>query len=157
MLPHQLETGVYYYRRRMPWRSKGELTPSLRTRSFREAQWLATGLDRELLRATADVSETTEGKPDLQRIARDYLKRKLECDMERRHASPHRPVYNTPDDDGASSVADLGWVGVELQTARTELRERLYDHQRSGHRHAARLLKSRQSDRRRGTPRQMRW
>jgi hypothetical protein len=41
MLPHHPETGGYYYRRRMPWRSKGELTLSLRTRSFREAQWLA--------------------------------------------------------------------------------------------------------------------
>ena len=109
----------------MPWRSKGELTLSLRTRSFREAQWLAAGLDRELLRVIADVSETIEGKSDLQRIAREYLKRKLDSDMERRHVSPHRPVYATLDDETASSVADLEWVDAELQTARTELRERL--------------------------------
>jgi hypothetical protein len=114
----------------VPRRSKGELTLSLRTRSFREAQWLAAGLDRELSRVIADVSETTEEKPDLQRIARNYLNRALDRDLERRHDSPHRPVYNRGYDEGASSIADLEWVESELQCAQTELRERLYDHQR---------------------------
>jgi hypothetical protein len=113
----------------MPWRSKGELTLSLRTRSFREAQWLAASLDHEFERIIASVNEKTT-TPDIQRIARDYLKRKLAFDMERRTTSPHRAVYNAGFDPRGSSASDLEWVEGELQTARTELRERLYEHQR---------------------------
>ena len=121
--------GIYYYRRRLPCGANGEVTLSLRTRVYREAQWLAAKLDIEFGRIIASVKDDTKA-PDIQRIAREYLKRKLEDDMEQRGASPHRPVYNMYWETGAASAADLEWVEVELQTARTELRERLYDHQR---------------------------
>jgi len=38
--------GVYYYRRRLPGDAKREIAVSLRTRMFREAQWLAAKLDQ---------------------------------------------------------------------------------------------------------------
>jgi hypothetical protein len=104
--------------------SEGELTLSLRTRSFREAQWLAGRLDQELLKVIATLDETDEGI-NIHQIARDYLKRVLKSDMEERVASPNRPVYNMSYDEGASASADLEWIQVELKTAKTELRERL--------------------------------
>ena len=67
---------------------------------------------------------------EIQRIAREYLKSKLDHDMEQREASSHRPIYNVYSQPGCSSAGDLEWVEAELQTAKTELRERLYDHQR---------------------------
>src|SRR5277367_6361782 len=88
-----LKRGVYYYRRRLPRYPKRELTLSLRTRSFREAQWLAAKLDREFPGVIASVSEN-EKPADIQRIAREYLKSKLDHDMEQREGSPHQAVYN---------------------------------------------------------------
>jgi len=37
--------GIYHYRRRLPAHPTRELTLSLRTRCFREAEWLAAKLD----------------------------------------------------------------------------------------------------------------
>jgi hypothetical protein len=82
-----------------------------------------------MLRVIATVGETDEGI-NIQRIARDYLKRVLKSDMEERVACANRPVYNMSYDEGASATADLEWVEAELKTAKTELRERLYGHQR---------------------------
>lgn len=39
--------GVYYYRRRLGCGLSGEVTVSLRTTTFREAEWLARQLDDE--------------------------------------------------------------------------------------------------------------
>ena len=77
--------GVYYYRRRLPRDTKAEVTVSLRTRHFRQAQWLAAKLDRAFREVIASVSENKKTQ-DVQRIAREYLKDKLEFDMERRIA-----------------------------------------------------------------------
>ncbi|MGE5774008.1 MAG: DUF6538 domain-containing protein, partial [Hyphomicrobiales bacterium] len=121
--------GIYYYRRRLPGCVSGEVTLSLRTRLFREAQWLAARLDIEFGRIIASVKDNTK-TPDIQRIAHEYLKRKLEHDMEQRAASPHVGVYSRSSEPGRIAADDLEWVDGELQTARTELRERLYEHQR---------------------------
>jgi Domain of unknown function (DUF6538) len=121
--------GVYYYRRRLPGATKSEIALSLRTRMFREAQWVAAKLDQGFREVIAKVSKS-ERAGDIQRIAREYLKNKLRHDMEQREASSHRAVYNVYSEPGRSSTGDLEWVEAELETAKTELRERLYDHQR---------------------------
>ena len=120
--------GVYYYRRRLPQHPNHELTLSLRTRSFREAQWLAAKLDQEFRKVITSVSNN-RNPAEIQRIAREYLKDKLEHDMEQREGSPQRPIYNVFSET-SPSAADLQWVEAELETAKTELRERLFDHQR---------------------------
>jgi site-specific recombinase XerD len=121
--------GIYYYRRRLSGCTKGEVAVSLRTRVFREAQWLAARLDLEFGRIIASVKDNTK-TPDIQRIAREYLKSKLEHDMEQREASSHIGVYSRSTQAGRIVSDDLEWIDDELQTARTELRERLYEHQR---------------------------
>lgn len=122
--------GVYYYRRRLPGLVKGEVTISLRTRSFREAQWLGARMDQEFGRIKNSVTSNTPA-PDIGRIVREYLKGKLAFDMEQRAGSPNQPVYSGYCETGDDIVAaDLKWVGAELETAETELTERLYEHQR---------------------------
>ena len=72
--------GVYYYRRRLPGDAKREIAVSLRTRMFREAQWLAAKLDQEFRKVMSSVKKY-EKPEDIQRIAREYLSSKLEHDM----------------------------------------------------------------------------
>lgn len=120
--------GVYYYRRRLPQPSTRELTLSLRTRSFRKAEWLAARLDA----AFHEVIELVkyEKPSDIPRIARNYLRRKLDFDLEMRTDSPHIGVYSRSGDQGRVVEDDLEWIEGELAGARTELLERLYRHQR---------------------------
>lgn len=77
----------------------------------------------------ASVSKNDQ-TADVQRIAREYLKSKLNHDMALREASPHQAVYATYAEPGFSFADDLAWVDAELKTAKTELRDRLYGHQR---------------------------
>lgn len=121
--------GVYYYRRRMPRHPTREVTLSLRTRSFREAQWLAAILDREFRKVMSSVKKY-EKPEDIQRIAREYLKSKLEHDMEVRLASSGIGVYSRSKESGRIVADDLEWIEGELLGARARLRERLYDHER---------------------------
>lgn len=121
--------GVYYYRRRLPRHPRRELTLSLRTRSFREAQWLAAILDREF-RKVMSLVKKYERPEDIQRIAREYLKSRLEHEMEVRIASPHVGVYSRSTEPGRIVADDLEWLEYELLGARARLRERLYDHER---------------------------
>lgn len=120
--------GVYYYRRRLPGDAKREIAVSLRTSMFREAQWLAAKLDQEFRKLMSSVK--FEKPADIQRIAREYLKSKLEHDMEVRTASPHVGVYSRSTEPNRIVADDLEWIEGELQTAKTELRERLYRHQK---------------------------
>jgi site-specific recombinase XerD len=122
-----LKRGVYHYRRRLPRHPTREVTLSLRTRSFREAQWLAAILDREFRKIM--ISLKYERPADIQRIAREYLKGKLDHDMETRSASAHVGVYSRSTEPNRIVADDLEWIEGELQTAKTELRERLYRHQ----------------------------
>jgi len=96
---------------------------------FREAQWLAAKLDQGFREVIAKVSKSDRAA-DIQRIAREFLKSKLKHDMGERERASHRAVYNVYSEPGRSSAGDLEWVEAELATAKTELRERLYDHQR---------------------------
>jgi hypothetical protein len=121
--------GVYYYRRRLPRHPSREVTLSLRTRSFREAQWLAGTLDREFRKVMSSVKKY-EKSEDIQRIARDYLKSRLEHDLDVRIASPHIGVYSRSNEPGRIVADDLEWIESELLGARARLRERLYDHER---------------------------
>lgn len=120
--------GVYYYRRRLPGATKGEVALSLRTRMFREAQWLAAKLDQEFRGIMASVSGN-KNTADVDRIAREYLRDKLDHDMRPRETSPREAVYAKYAEPGSSFAEDLRWVETELDTAKTELRERLYNHQ----------------------------
>src|SRR3984893_17705096 len=79
--------GVYYYRRRVPKSPGREVALSLRTRKFRVAEDLATGLNQEFRRLTQGV--TTHNKTDLTAILRNYLKRRLASDMRERVETPH--------------------------------------------------------------------
>jgi hypothetical protein len=121
--------GVYYYRRRLPRHLTREVTLSLRTRSFREAQWLAAKLDREFRKLMLSVKKY-EKPEDIQRIAREYLKSRLEHDMEVRIGSPHVGVYSRSKEPGRIVADDLEWIEGELLGARARLRERLYEHER---------------------------
>src|SRR4029077_16703410 len=97
-------------------------------RSFREAQWLAAILDRGVCKVMSSVKKY-EKPEDIQRIARDYLRSKLEHDMEVRIASPHIGVYSRSNEPGRIVADDLEWLECELLGARARLRERLYDHE----------------------------
>ena len=50
-----LKRGVYYYRRRLPRPLTSEITLSLRTRCYLEAQWRARLLDEEFRRTIGRV------------------------------------------------------------------------------------------------------
>ena len=104
--------GVYYYRRRLPGATKSEIALSLKTRMFREAQWLAARLDQEFREVIAKVSKS-DSAADIQRIAREYLRSKLDHDMGEREAASHRAIYNVYSEPGRSSAGDLEWVEAE--------------------------------------------
>lgn len=119
--------SVYYYRRRLPSRWPGEVTLSLRTASFREAEWLAERLDHAFEAVVGNMGD----KPDVQKAVTKYLRKRLASDMHWRTASPGKPVYDVFADEGASAMqADLEWVQSELKAARRELVDRSYGHQR---------------------------
>ncbi len=120
--------GVYYYRRRIPNSPHSEVALSLRTRVFRVAECLAAELDQEFRRLIEDVK--TDEKIDLALVLRNYLKRRLAHDMQRRIGTPHAPVYALADPDRSDASADLEWIDGQLAQARSELAGRLYDHQR---------------------------
>jgi hypothetical protein len=94
-----------------------------------QALWLALELDREFERIIASLTE--DKKPaDVQAIARQYLKRKLDWDMELRISSPKVGAYSRSSEPGKVVAEELEWIDVELATAKNEFAERLYDHQR---------------------------
>jgi len=121
--------GVYYYRRRIPGQPRCEVAVSLRTRRLCVARWLAAELDHEFGRIIASVNDTKKSA-DIQNIARQYLKRHLDSDMELRISSHSIGVYSRSSDRGRIVADDLEWIDGELATAKTELAERLYNHQR---------------------------
>lgn len=84
--------GIYYYRRRLPQAPEGEIAVSLRTKDYREAEYLAARLDGVFTATMATVPPS----PDLQEVLRGYLREALEADLEARLAAPpSRPVYTT--------------------------------------------------------------
>lgn len=98
--------GVYYYRRRLPGRPGTEVTLSLRTRSFREAEHLAEKLDAVFCRAM----DTVPAPAELRTILREYLEDHLAADAEMRlTAPPGRSVYT----DGTRINGDRDAVDVD--------------------------------------------
>jgi hypothetical protein len=104
--------GIFHYRRRLPGEAWREVTVSLRTRHFREAEHRAELVDRvfddALARARMAVSE---GAVDLNPILRDYLRECLEADM--------RP--------GTIAVPVSAWSLAALQAALADTRNALAD------------------------------
>jgi hypothetical protein len=108
--------GIFHYRRRLPGEAWREVTISLCTRHFREAEHRAGLVDRAfhdaLARARQAVSEApaTEA-PDLGPILRDYLRKALERDLDRRmDREAGSAVYAhwwEPGDPGTAQEADL--------------------------------------------------
>jgi site-specific recombinase XerD len=121
--------GVYYYRRRLPKPLTGEMALSLRTRSFLRAGWLAHRLDLVFPRVLRRMSDN-KNAPEITRIVHQWLRDHLDNDLDRRIAASHSPVYASVDDGEDPVAADLAWVDAELDAAKTELTERLYEHQR---------------------------
>ncbi|MBI1212960.1 MAG: tyrosine-type recombinase/integrase [Alphaproteobacteria bacterium] len=125
MLPHcshiALKRGVYFFRRRVPGDRGAEVTISLRTRSFREAQWLAASLSSSFDRMVRELGDD----PNISEIVRAFLKRQLDFDLAHRASSNGKgiyPPYELRED-------DLKFLDAEIASARIELRDRLYDHQ----------------------------
>ena len=107
--------GVYYYRRRLPGDAKREIAVSLRTRMFREAQWLAAKLDREFQRMVGSVTKDNVST-DIGAIAKQYLRDCLQYDLSVRQARAGQVL--TGWDKWASSIEA---VEEELHAAKAEL------------------------------------
>lgn len=120
--------GVYYYRRRLPSRLGGEeVSLSLRTKYFRRAEWLAM----RLAPAFQHICRVMPPQVDIQKIAADYLRERLEFDMDSRIASPNSPLYGIPyDPDDTPEECDVDWLLGELKDAKYELANRKYESQR---------------------------
>ena len=65
--------GIYYYRRRLPKPFCGEITVSLRTKIFLEADWLSRSLNGAFERALQRMTETSNQRADIARIAKRYF------------------------------------------------------------------------------------
>lgn len=109
--------GCYYYRRRLPKPFTGEIALSLRTRAFREAEWLADQLDNAFVRVLRNMTETTESRADIAAIATKHLRESLEFDLKIRQARATRP----PLSDWEKWSTSIYAVDEELDKAKAEL------------------------------------
>lgn len=83
--------GVYYYRRRLPGRLAGEVTLSLRTKLYREAEHRAERVDRVFVKAASDMASLQE----IQQIVQSYIQELLATDLVYYHNRPgSEPIYN---------------------------------------------------------------
>lgn len=94
MFPHcshiSRKRGVYYYRRRLPVPYKGELTLSMRTRSYREAEHLVYILNLEF----DQFFDQRPRMADLKAILRERLQAARDADLQQHLRTPAgRPVY----------------------------------------------------------------
>jgi uncharacterized protein DUF6538 len=80
--------GIYYYRRRLPKPAAGEIAVSLRTRCFREAEWLSQHLDCAFERVLLYMADTNTARADVSAIARQYLCDCLATDLRERRRHP---------------------------------------------------------------------
>lgn len=92
--------GIYHYRRRLPGMWRTEVTVSLRTRSYREAEHLAAMLDvnfGEALQGAICKVETIQDSitgVNLNSILREHLKHLLDADLKNRLSRlPGEPIY----------------------------------------------------------------
>ncbi len=122
------KSGVYRYRRRLPVEGGREVTVSLRTRNYREAEHRAELIDGvfhgALARARLAVSQRGA---DLNAVLRVYLREVLTADEEQRLAAkPGRPVFTTVTADPEATATDLDLECLDhlLGDAREALAER---------------------------------
>jgi len=117
--------GIYYYRRRGPLGRPSEIALSLRTRNYREAEWLAESLDGHLHRnmmANMTIDE-------IRALCRELLERLLEDDRARRvdYRERGRPVFasrhHLEDHDGDILGADKEAYGDDAHFWRDVLAE----------------------------------
>jgi integrase len=82
--------GLFYYRRLLPGVSRREVAISLLTRSFREAEHLASQLDRSFLEALQVVSmnETAKSPPSVAEVIKAHLREQLAKHMSFRPDAP---------------------------------------------------------------------
>ncbi len=100
--------GVFHYRRRLPTKRPSEVTLSLGTRDYREAQYLAGLLDDAYERAAARSNAMSMTDADIRTIARTYLSEALERDTEARTIRRiGQPIYTSLRPDLDNSAADL--------------------------------------------------
>jgi hypothetical protein len=119
--------GVYHYRRRLPRPHGGELTLSLTTRRYREAEHRAKIVDQAFIEVWGRVGIVTAGTAEVRRVVREYLKQALETDLEWRAVkAPLRPVYSNADEDLDHNAVelDLEVLGSLISDAREALGRR---------------------------------
>lgn len=63
---------------------------------------------------------TTDDKTDLAAVVRNYLKRRLDFDMQQRVGTPHAPVFGVAEPGKSHASVDLEWIECELAGARGE-------------------------------------
>lgn len=114
--------GIYYYRRRLPVPSQGEVALSLRTRRFREAEHLACLLDA-MWRAA--LSKTPIDHPKIQMILREALQDRLDADLRRRAGRSQGAVYTADWDEEAwpdPVESDLALIREQMESDRYDIR-----------------------------------
>ena len=104
--------GIYHYRRRLPGHTAGEVTLSLATRAFREAEHRAAMIDGGFGDAWGRALSSGADGARLAAVLREYLRQILDEDVTRRlQRSPGAPVYAywwEPGDEGHTrDEADL--------------------------------------------------
>ena len=126
--------GVYHYRRRIPAPYSGELTLSLGTRRYREAEHRAAILDRAFDEAKMQVMGMTLGLAEVRRVVREHLRQALETDLEWRTSKRRgEPLYTlaAPDLDDSATDLDLDVLDYLISNAREALSERDFHSVRS--------------------------
>lgn len=118
-----LKRGVYYYRRKLLRPRLGEVAVSLRTKYFREAQYLAKLLDRKFMRLSAAMTQAS----DLRAVLQEELFKAIERERRRHIETPSgAPVYAywAEPEDGDVLIADLQQQSADVEDARRSLRSR---------------------------------
>jgi hypothetical protein len=120
--------GVCHYRRRLPSPYLGEVTLSLRTRHFREAEHLAGDLDAAFRRALRVVSDKGPHHADVRAVVLEYLRNALEADLAlHQRDRPGRAVYSLSVPQHVDPVdADAEIISHLLADAREALARRDY-------------------------------
>lgn len=114
---------VYYYRRRVPCPGVGEVTLSLRTRNFREAQHLASVLDLRFLAFIAEPAGMTIAD-NVRRVLAEELQRTLANSLRKLRATPAGASFYGVDDESWSHGDDLKFAESEVKQQRHEIKHR---------------------------------
>ncbi len=119
--------GVYQYRRRLPAPFRGELSLTLATRRYREAEHRAALIDRAFGMAWSTARKMSDIPAEVRKLVRDYLKHALDADHAHRLArKPGATVFalGGGSDDEDPVDADLDIVDRLLSDAQEALAHR---------------------------------